>query len=481
VATSRSTYNAILLVAARAISKILVLVVVLVTQNALGANQFGQFATVIAISNIASIFNDFGLQVIYLREASKDRSRIQILLANILTTKIPLSLLSGAILVVAIAVLAPSLSDLFVPVYALLIATSLANLLRSNFYATGELRYEVVAIAGETVVLFAATLFAAASHLGTAGYIWAYTASYAFTALFAGAITQRRYAKLGFAWNSSLLMQMLRGGLPLAAGFVLATLYFKIDVLILQGLRGFTQVGYYNAAYKFIEGLSFLPAAAMNAFFPALSVAWREGRDVFTREYTRTFKFLLILGVPATVITAIFAQPIVSLTHALPQAAPALSILGLTVVFIFIVNTYVFALGAIEKQLLFAALTGASVVVNVILNFVMIPAFPTDSGYLASSWATVISEALLLIGGYLAISRTAGWLPWFLPTVKIIASGAVMAVVAGMLASNWLLGVALSGLAYLALIWFLGVIPRAEILELLHHKGAGVGDNSVQS
>ncbi len=424
----RTVRNTALLFTARSLSKVLVFITVVVTQNALGATGYGKFAAIVVFSNIASIFADLGLQVVFVREASRHLDSLGSFLGVTLAAKLPLAAVSGVILAVSVWLLAPDLLYLVGPVFALLLVTSLANLLRSSFYATGEMRYEVVAIAGETVILLVATLLAAVYHQGVAAFIWAYTVSYAFTAIYAAVITQRRWTPLRLQWNSELLGKLLRSGLPFALAFVLSTIYFRIDVVILKSLRGDAQVAYYNAAYKFLDGLSFIPQAAMNAVFPALAVIHLRGREPMRDAYTRAYRLLAALGMPVAVGCVILAPQIIHLTKVpFDQSIPSLRILGASLLLIFVNNSFIFALGAMDKQLTFALLAGLSIAVNVTLNLVMIPRFAFADGYLAASWATLITEVFLFVLGYIALARHLGRMPWLRPAIPIALSGAALA------------------------------------------------------
>jgi O-antigen/teichoic acid export membrane protein len=461
----RTLRNTALLFAARSLSKVLVFVTVVVTQNALGATGYGRFAAIVVFSNIASIFADLGLQVVFVREASRHLDNLGDFLGVTMAAKLPLAVASGGILVGSVALLAPDLLPLVGPVFALMVVTSAANLLRSSFYATGEMRYEVVAIAGETVVLLALTVLFAVMKQGVAAFIWAYTLSYAFTAVYAAWVTRRRgWAPLRLSWNGALLRKLLRSGLPFALAFVLSTIYFRIDVVILKSLRGDDQVAYYNAAYKFLDGLSFVPQAAMNAVFPALAVIHLRGREPMRDAYTRAYRLLAALGMPVAVGLVILAPQIIHLTKVpFDQSIPSLRILGASLLLIFVNNSFIFALGAMDKQLTFAVLAGLSIVVNVTLNLVMIPRFAHADGYLAASWATLITEVFLFVAGYLALARYLGRMPWLRPAIPIAVSGAAVALVTYALRfRNAFLVVALAAVVYVVAMALTGGVTRSE-------------------
>ena len=68
---------------------------------------------------------------------------------------------------------------------------------------------------------------------------------------------------------------------PLMMNNLLANLFFKIDVFLLLPLTNATMLGYYNAAYKFVNALNFIPSKFTLAIFPMLSRALDgfDGRD----------------------------------------------------------------------------------------------------------------------------------------------------------------------------------------------------------
>src|SRR5258708_30933714 len=104
---SRTVRNTALLFTARSLSKVLVFATVVVTQRALLATGYGQFAAIVVFSNIASIFADLGLQVVFVREASRHLSDLGSFLGATLAAKLPLAALSGVILAVSVGLPPP--------------------------------------------------------------------------------------------------------------------------------------------------------------------------------------------------------------------------------------------------------------------------------------------------------------------------------------------------------------------------------------
>ena len=461
----RTVRNTGMLFAARTGSRLLVFGAFLIQQHTLGATRYGEFGVVVVLSNLASIVGDGGLQIVYLREGSRRPARLEAYLSVVLGAKIPLLL--GSLLTLA-AMLAltsgPSLFYLLLPAFGLLAFTSVANVLRSTFYATGEMRYEAFETLSEGAILLVGTLAAAVLRLGLAAYLLAYAASYLFTCVYAVIIISRRYFRPRIRFHFPASRRLLTMGLPFALVFLLNTIYFKIDVVILEALRGPTEVGYYQAGYKFLEGLSFIPQTVMNAVFPALSVLHLGQLAALRSAYTVTIKLLTAIAVPAAVALAFGAGPLMALLRVYPQSGPAVRILALALVFLFVNNTFVFGLGAMNRQRDSVVLSVLSIAVNVSLNLIMIPLFPRATGYLACSWATVITEVFLLIAGYVMVRRQLQQLPWGLAVLPVLVSGALMVGVMAVLSSQNVFWVAaLGGAAYVGSLWVTGAISPEEV------------------
>lgn len=461
----RTVRNTGMLFAARTGSRLLVFGAFLIQQHTLGATRYGEFGVVVVLSNLASIVGDGGLQIVYLREGSRRPARLEAYLSVVLGAKIPLLL--GSLLTLA-AMLAltsgPSLFYLLLPAFGLLAFTSVANVLRSTFYATGDMRYEAFETLSEGAILLVGTLAAALLRLGLAAYLLAYAASYLFTCVYAVVIISRRYFRPRIRFHLPASRRLLTMGLPFALVFLLNTIYFKIDVVILEALRGPTEVGYYQAGYKFLEGLSFIPQTVMNAVFPALSVLHLGQLAALRSAYTVTIKLLTAIAVPAAVALAFGAGPLMALLRVYPQSGPAVRILALALVFLFINNTFVFGLGAMNRQRDSVVLSVLSIAVNVSLNLIMIPLFPRATGYLACSWATVITEVFLLVAGYVMVRRQLQQLPWGLAVLPVLVSGALMVgVMAVLSAQNVFWVAALGGAAYVGSLWVTGAISPEEV------------------
>jgi O-antigen/teichoic acid export membrane protein len=455
---SRAVLNTALVLAARIVSRLIALVIVVVLANHLGGDGYGRYTTLIAYSALVSVVADLGLNPLYTREAARDPARLSRFLTTVMTGK--LALAAAASLILAGALTFAGLGNLLLPGAVLLALTTYASLLRNTFYAVGRLEFEVVAILGEIAIQAALILFGARSGKGVSFFVWAYAASYGFTCAYALIVIPLfRLAPLTFAFDLDLFRSWLRLAYPFAVGSFLTNLYFKADVPILQHFKPFQEVGWYQFAYKPFESLQFIPLAIQTVVYPLLGVYYRESAAMLSAAYARFFKILLLLGWPLSIGTFVLVHPVGRLFRLFPQSEPSLRILALAIVFLFVNSAFTAMLYAIDRQDLFAWATGIAVVINLALNFALIPLF----GYLAASATTVVTEAAFSVAGWWFVGRRYP-LPWFRLSWRVVIAGLVMGAVLVPLAGRSIfVSVPVGGAVYAVALWLLRAVERDEV------------------
>ncbi|MGI8564240.1 MAG: flippase [Candidatus Dormibacter sp.] len=445
---SRTVLDASLILAVRVVSRLVALVVVLKLASHLGAERYGQYATLIAYSALVSVVADFGLSSLYTREAARAPARLPIYLATLLLGKLPLAAAAAALL--GGALLSARLGGLFLPGALLLALTTYATLIRNTFYAQGRLEFEAIAILAETVIQAGGIFLGARFGQGIAYFVWVYAASYGFTCVYSLLVIRvAGLAQGSTGVDGQLLRTWLKLAFPFALGSFLTNLYFRADVPILQHFRAYQEVGWYQLAYKPFEALQFVPLAVQAVVYPLLGVYHQEPGPRLAVAYGRFFKILILLGWPLSVGTLLLAHPIGRLFRLFPESEPSLRILSLAIVFLFANSCFTAMLYAIDRQDLFAWATGLAVVVNVGLNLILIPLY----GYLAASATTVVTEAAFSVAGWYFVGRRFK-LPLVRLSWRILLAGLIMGVVLVPLAGRSIFLSAPSG----ALVYGLGLV-----------------------
>jgi O-antigen/teichoic acid export membrane protein len=309
------------------------------------------------------------------------------------------------------------------PSFAILVLSGYQLLLRNTLYAMQRLTFEIIEIVPETLVVFALVVVGVHINADTGFFLWAYAISYAFACIyFATVLIAMGVLHPAPQLEPGLLISWVKVAVPLGITFIITTVYFKVDVPILQRFRPYSEVGYYTFAYKPFESLLFIPFALRSVIFPVLSVYHRQSPERVLPLAEKFFKALVILGWPITVGVFLLAPQFNSLLHLYAGSEPALQILALAIVFMFADNTFAATLNAIDKQNVFALVAMVGLVINVGVNLVVIPRY----GYLGASWAVVVTEAALVVVGWLVLRAQLGTIPLLRTSWKAVVAGLVM-------------------------------------------------------
>jgi O-antigen/teichoic acid export membrane protein len=237
-------------------------------------------------------------------------------------------------------------------------------------------------------------------------------------------------------WESDRALQrsMLRESFPLMINNLLSALFFKVDVTLLQPIKGERAVGWYNQAYKWVDALNVIPAYFTFALFPVLSRQAAEDKDAARRSYHLAIKLLVMLALPTAVLTTFFARELtLIITLGDPRFQPdstialQLMIWSIPLGWINSVTNYVLIALGQQRKLTNAFLVGLSF--NVIANLIFIPLY----SYKAAAVITIFSE--LVEGGafYWYIRKNIGPVPWAGLLWRVAGAGAAMLAVMAVL------------------------------------------------
>jgi O-antigen/teichoic acid export membrane protein len=368
-----------------------------------------------------STIADLGFYTLYVREGARHTDQLERYLNNIASVKVFLLALAFAALLGTLRI--TGLDDLLLPAFAVMFFAGYSTLLRGTLYALQRLGFEAIDIVLESLVLLGVTLAGVATHQGVAYFLWAYAASYAFSCIYFGIVLRvLGIARLRWRLELAVLRPWFIAGLPLAVTYMVTTVYFKVDVPILQHYRPYAEVGWYTLAYKPFEALLFIPLTMRTVVFPMMSVFFRAAPDRLEVVSEKFFKALVLVGLPCGVGLFVLAAPINSLLHLYPESEAALRILAICIPFMFVDNTFISALNAMDRQLLYGWIALTGLVANVGLNLVLIPKY----GYIGASWSTTTTEILLPTMGWLLLARLAGPLHVWRASWRILVAGAGM-------------------------------------------------------
>lgn len=191
-------------------------------------------------------------------------------------------------------------------------------------------------------------------------------------------------------WKSSI-----KEAWPFGVTTMLVSIYYWIDSLILSIMAGNEAVGWYNAAYRLIFVLLFIPIVFNTVIFPLMSQFYGTSSDYLKISFKKYFKYMTMIAIPIGVGTTLLANEIILLVFgpAYTNSVIALQVLVWSAVFIFMSGAFARLLEVSNKQLVLTKISAVLVVINIFLNIILIP----NLGYVGASLVTVITELLALL------------------------------------------------------------------------------------
>ena len=180
-------------------------------------------------------------------------------------------------------------------------------------------------------------------------------------------------------WNEAITL-----GLAL----FLIQFYFRIDTIMLGLLVSESEVGLYSVAFNLMEGTFFIPTIVLVVIFPRLSQT-----QYFSAYFRKGALILSFTGIVVGVAVFFLANSIMRLFFApeFQYSADVLHILALAIPLVFWGYLMTQSLVALDCNRTYLGITFGGVLINVLLNFCLIP----EHGASGAAAATVITEALI--------------------------------------------------------------------------------------
>jgi O-antigen/teichoic acid export membrane protein len=214
------------------------------------------------------------------------------------------------------------------------------------------------------------------------------------------------------ALDWGLQRRMLRDAYPLMINNLLATLFFKIAVLLLEWLtKDYRVVGWYSTAYKYIDAIGVIPAYFTMAIFPLMARYAANAKGSLLRAYRLSIKLLLIVAVPGALLGWSLSSTLITILGGpqyLPYAARILEVMIWFMPLGFINSVTQYVLIALDQQRFLTRAFAIGLAFNVVANLALISRF----GYMASAYVAIASELALLIPFYVGIRRHLAPIPW---------------------------------------------------------------------
>ncbi len=444
----------------------------------LGVEGVGKYTTVFAFVAFFSVFADFGLQWTLVRELAvqKDKNRV---FKNVLTLRI-----ITALVIYLIAFGSVWLFDYPIDVkwavgiitvswFFTTVNSAFVGIFQNNYRLDISVTTDVIGRA----VIYLLILYAISNNYGFVAIMSAYSIGTAVNC-FASAILARRFIKIGLGKEISYWPTIFRQAFPIGIVLVFHFIYFKIDSLMLSWMKGLVDVGIYGTSYKLLEVLDSLPVMFLGASFPLITQYATNNDYRLNSAFQKQFDFLSLIGFPIVAGTFVLAKPIIDLVGGrsgefsstatvsfLNHPATAVTVLQILVFVIAVSifsNLYAYLIVSLGKQKDMVWPTIGFAIINIVLNLILIP----TASYIGSSFATLITEVVVLTATVYIANRYVKLSIKFNSFFKLIICSMAMGIVAYFLNSigiNLFITILAAVVAYTVLVF----ITRSVSFEMI--------------
>lgn len=445
----------------------------------LGPNGFGELYLAITLVGLIGFPLEFGFNQQIIRDVAQTPERAHRFLSSalILKTALWVPLLGLLTLVTWILHYNAEERALVTICGITLFATAIGAAFGSMHYAVHR---NVVPVFGSILekTLDAAVAFALLRFLGVGVIPVAWT-------LLGGALVNTvwqatlfyRVERPTFSFDLPLIREIVTVSIPFLVYGVLGVIYYRIDTVMLGAMDGDTVVGWYGAGYRIFDTLIFLPSLVMSTImYPVMTRLSNREPHALRLAVEKSTNFLLVAGMPLAVGFGVAAPAIVGFLYHHAEFEHTVGVMralapGLILLYI---NSVISSLIiSVKREHVMTWMAGGALVLNVSLNFLLIPRFHE----VAAAGVTSFTELMLLAAGLYFMPADLRPVGSLATLVKALAASAAMAgVILALSQQSILVILPAACCAYVAAGAGLRLIPREDIRAMLaavRHKGSG--------
>ena len=391
------TKNTAYLLSARFINALSILALILIISRRLGPDIFGGYSFLNAVIMTGVVVATFGLDTFMVREVSRGPFLGNQILSSVLGFKV----ISSLVVMASVwALFSFFLEDqAIIRLLAVFSIVICLNSLSQSFWYYGDafqkFQFHASLWATSNVIKIPIVWFFISIEQELVMIIYALIIAEIISLIISGCLIRRRFKLvLGNLFFKSIPI-LLKKVWPLAVVFILSAIYFRIDMMMLEVMKGEKAVGIYSASYKLVEFLSIIPGTVTVAALPGLTADYSANIKGFRTSFFKTLTVLGIGGAASGLFLYLFSKQVVLLLYGplFSDSVLSLSILSGVVFFLFVNGYLAYVTIATNNDRAVALILVISTILNVLLNFYLIPRY----SHVGAALSTLISEVFMLL------------------------------------------------------------------------------------
>jgi O-antigen/teichoic acid export membrane protein len=304
-------------------------------------------------------------------------------------------------------------------------------------------------------------------------FVYAQTVAYGVTAIITFLIVLHKSGKIKVHFNFRFFLVFLRKSYPYALLILLMSLYNRVDSVMLErilpGTIGKEQAGIYAQAFRLLDAASMIGVLFAGLLLPIFARMIKLNEPV-VQMVKLSFTLLVVPAIIIAAASFLYSNEIMSLLYK-SNTEHSSEILGILMIgFTGIASAYIFgtlltANGSM-KQLNIMAFTG--VILNIVLNFILIPRYQAYGSAFASMTTQILTGAaqcLIAIAIFKIKPNFRYLLQILLFTGLVIGIG-----IASKYVENWIPGLMMMVAGSVIMAFTLKLLNIKNLIEIVSYK-----------
>lgn len=381
------------------IENILTYLIIILISRELGAQGLGQYSFLFAFSTIFIILTDIGLADMFLKDLSKNFTKAKKYLNNIITFKLLLITITLTAYLIIIQFIG---KNELIP--ALIIVVIIHSLTTLNYLFTNLLRikHKSLTLSISSLVERTITFIGAAIILPITKNLTHFMLILLLSNIIYITITYistKKYFQFKLTLNKTFLKSLLKKSYPFMLIGIFMIIYVELDSIMLSFMQTDIIVGWYNAGYKLINVLNIIPVLILTFGYPIFAQLYKTNKQEFKHFFEQTLYYSLLIIIPIATGVLFIGERILNFIYHFnsPESALAFKILIIAEIFVFLTTIMGYMMASADNQKTFAKISGSGALLNIILNFALIPKYSLYGAAIATTTTYLIMFILMYI------------------------------------------------------------------------------------
>jgi O-antigen/teichoic acid export membrane protein len=391
-------FNTAIISASKIIENLIAFLIIILISRELGSVGLGQYSFLFSFVGLFFIFSDWGLSAMMIKDLSKDFSKVNKYVSNIINLKFILTFISFIVYFFVLFFI--NQDELF---WSLVVVGLITYLnIFDSFYNILIIKTKGISIA---IAFFLERIIAL---LGGFFVLYYFKSLFLFVIILLISNTIRtilmflfskKYFKYKLTLDLNFLLSLIRKGFPFVLISTFSLVYVRMDTVMLGFMKTYEVVGFYNAGYKLIDVLCVIPALLLTFGFPMLSRFFKENKNIAKDLFENMIYYSMIIVLPIMIGIIFIGGRILEFVYKFnsPESILAFQILSLALVFIYLSSIMGYLIAAADKQIIFAWIGGIGALINITINFILIPKYSLYGAGSATVFTYFIMSTLMFI------------------------------------------------------------------------------------